>query len=255
MTPSPLPVDVLDSGLDWASFWVGLIAALATAGAVIVAIVQVAHARRDVKVARDDAAAARADAKAESRLRQESERSHLRESARASAERRAERQAISVTADSEWDRFSDGRTISGDFFAFPVVIVRNNSTLPISNVRVWVYVRVTRNDGSVAYPAAEYRRASVLMDNQISRFARPANEPIYVGSMSFGERLVTVIEFTDSYLDRWRLDWNGDLTLLTPRRIDVDQEQEFTWSGRSDVLSDDHPPVARVLPESYSSDR
>lgn len=237
MLPTALPVDVLESTVDWATFWVSLAAAVATLAAVVVAIVQTALSRRDAASAREDARAARQDAAQERRLREHAQLVQRETELRASevianahhdvelqrqalarvedAERRAQRSALWVDVRSGWT----GDEISGDLYCAISVEVSTEKA-HLSDVHV-LFERAAGLDESMRTPGSgevlqEMGREELITGNYLGQFTRS----VYVWGLQVGDPLHMVVEFTDPYRDRWRLrTFDGSLRLLTRRDI------------------------------------
>lgn len=231
------PVDVIDSGLDWAVFYVSLAGAVGTVGAVVVALIQIARSRDDAKRSREDADQARADAKAERDLRLRAVESQRQTELEASAmvadahreieadrrrlavvedtERRAARQAQWVDAKSGW---LDG-AISGDLHATIVCVVSNQSDDQITDVVLWFDRGAGLTD---EYATGGYRDIQRLgTTSAIGRKnGHRATKLAYVWGHTANDPLHFIVEFTDAHRDRWRLrTFDRQLRLLTRRDI------------------------------------
>lgn len=250
MTPmdSPLPVDIVEGSADWVLLGATILASVATLAAVVVAIWQTAIAREDARQARMDAAEAREDAHKETELRLQSERDHRASANRAEAERRAARQARNVRVSSGWSPLADGTMVNSDLHANVFAVVYNDSLKPISEVEVWHYPRVGLE--TVSHAIVLFSEGGSIRANDSEKFG--GSRRTYVGNLSPQEELVFVVEFTDAYADRWRLDWDGTLTLLTRRRIEMAAEDGGARSALDD--SESATPFPRLplhLPRSH----
>lgn len=202
--PLPLPVDVLDNWVDYVALVIAFLAAVGTLLAVWVSVRSAQQSRRDAIEERNRADRAATEG--------------LRARARAEAERKAERQAGLIAVRGHWQPFSEGREeIARDFRAPITLSIENPTSFAIFDVRA----RFHRTFG-LANPEARTE------DGEPVEVGIPVIAPHshgettalqYVYQHTWGDGLGFQIEFTDAHDDRWRLEPDRSLILLTPRRI------------------------------------
>lgn len=163
----------------------------------------------------------------------------MRQGEIAAAVEKAREQAQWVTVTGEWLSFDDGREISGDLHANVRARVRNPTGHALHDVSIWfdrAYDREDRRGIDDGQP--------VLM-GRIGQVAPNGTDVVggitYVHMHTFGDHLAFITEFTDDFRERWRLDADGTLTLLSSRVIDVDDDSQVSRHP-------DQPPIPRPAP-------
>jgi len=217
---SPFAPDTVSA---WWQFGASTVTAALTLGALAWSIMGTRRARKDLEDER---------ARSALELQAEKDKAEKLEKARESAERRqgaetkAARQAVGVHIHSQWQENGPGMVQYAlrEPATFNIIAVKivNDSQEDVRDILIkfdrlaglpggWP---VSTKDRPVVFPAI-----SSLAGGQ-SHVASSVSV-VYVGGHVKGDDLGFSIEFTDRYLDRWRLGLDGTLTLLTPRSIDA----------------------------------
>lgn len=224
----PVPVDVLDGSLDYAALGVSALTAMATLIALGVAIWTATDARAQAaedRASRDHAIRRQQQIEMEASktiadAHRDIERDRVRRESIAQAQRKASEQARYVDALAAWAPTPDGEPIPVPEFELLDFTVTNRSKAAITDVSVWFdrASGMTNRDGydnGLPVHVGEHARIDSQDSGHLSgRF--------YVTPLPYGAPLPFIVEFTDALHDRWRIDADRTLTLLNPRRVEID---------------------------------